>query len=75
MQLKNCIIENWCQFGATDNKNPLKQWVFWYMEQTAGIEPVYSAWEADILPLNYACMLSYYTLEVKNTEDGNIIVL
>ena len=25
------------------------------MEQATGIEPAYSAWEADVLPLNYAC--------------------
>lgn len=25
------------------------------MEQAAGIEPVLSAWEAEVLPLNYAC--------------------
>ena len=25
------------------------------MEQAAGIEPAHSAWEADVLPLNYAC--------------------
>ena len=29
---------------------------FWILEQAAGIEPVTSAWEADILPLNYACI-------------------
>ena len=26
------------------------------MEQTTGIEPAYSAWEADILPMNYVCV-------------------
>ena len=25
------------------------------MKQMAGVEPVYSAWEADILPMNYIC--------------------
>ena len=25
------------------------------LEQATGIEPAYSAWEADVLPLNYAC--------------------
>ena len=25
------------------------------MEQVKGIEPSYSAWEADVLPLNYTC--------------------
>ena len=27
------------------------------MEQVRGIEPPCSAWEADILPLNYTCKL------------------
>ena len=34
------------------------------MEQVKGIEPSCSAWEADILPLNYTCGFSallYYT--------------
>ena len=26
------------------------------MEQVKGIEPSHSAWEADVLPLNYTCM-------------------
>ena len=26
------------------------------LEQMTGIEPAYSAWEADVLPLNYICM-------------------
>ena len=25
------------------------------MEHATGIGPAYSAWEADVLPLNYAC--------------------
>ena len=29
-----------------------------YMEQATGIEPAYTAWEAVILPLNYACVLN-----------------
>ena len=27
------------------------------MEQATGIEPAQSAWEAEILPLNYACVI------------------
>lgn len=26
------------------------------LEQVRGIEPPYSAWEADVLPLNYTCL-------------------
>ena len=29
-----------------------------FMEQVKGIEPSYSAWEADVLPLNYTCTLA-----------------
>lgn len=35
------------------------------LEQVRGIEPPCSAWEADILPLNYTCIgnqLLYYTI-------------
>ena len=31
------------------------------MEHATGIEPAYSAWEADVLPLNYRCMDKYYS--------------
>ena len=31
------------------------------MERAAGIEPVYSAWKADVLPLNYARSLADHT--------------
>lgn len=30
------------------------------MKRVAGIEPAYSAWEADILPLNYTRILSHH---------------
>ena len=29
------------------------------MEQVTGIEPAYSAWEADTLPLSYTCLVLY----------------
>ena len=34
------------------------------LEQVRGIEPPCSAWEADILPLNYTCIsiLPYYSI-------------
>lgn len=32
-----------------------KTCAFGTLEQVAGIEPVQSAWEAEILPLNYTC--------------------
>ena len=33
-------------------KKPRKQ-----LEHVTGIEPAYSAWEANVLPLNYTCVL------------------
>ena len=39
------------------------------MEQVKGIEPSCSAWEADILPLNYTCMFqSFYTIPHPGAE-------
>ncbi len=37
-----------------------------------GIEPAYSAWEADVLPLNYICILDYFItyISVCQTEIG-----
>lgn len=42
------------------------------VERTTGIEPAYSAWEADILPMNYVrkklCypyIISHYSVDVK----------
>ena len=35
------------------------------MEQVRGVEPPYSAWEADVLPMNYICItvsVSYYSI-------------
>jgi hypothetical protein len=30
-----------------------QRWRWWKVEPMTGIEPAYSAWEADVLPLNY----------------------
>ncbi len=38
------------------------------MEQVTGIEPAYSAWEADTLPLSYTCM-RYSTIIIQNASD------
>ena len=42
------------------------------MEQATGIEPANSAWEADVLPLNYACILIIiaYRMAFVNTFFG-----
>ena len=31
-----------------------------FLEQATGIEPAASAWEAEVLPLDYACVPAYY---------------
>ena len=33
------------------------------MEQVMGIEPTNSAWEADVMPLNYTCKRSTYIIQ------------
>ena len=42
-------------------KPPQRYTVRGDMEQMTGIEPAYSAWEADILPLNYICTVNIIT--------------
>lgn len=40
----------------------LTAWLIGYiMEQITGVEPAPSAWEADVLPLNYICTSIYQT--------------
>lgn len=43
-------------------KNKKALWPFYFLEQMTGIEPASSAWEAEVLPLNYICiiLLIYY---------------
>lgn len=44
----------WVRFPQINiQKRGLKQPSFLYMERIMGIEPTSSAWEADILPMNY----------------------
>ena len=33
-----------------------------FLERVKGIEPSYSAWEADVLPLNYTRMFPYFVI-------------
>ena len=37
------------------------------MEQVKGIEPSCSAWEADILPLNYTCVFTRFLLSIAHS--------
>ena len=56
-------LSNWVRFPTIHIKSKEKDprlGVF-SLEQMTGIEPAYSAWEADVLPLNYICVyLRYY---------------
>ncbi len=38
------------------HKKKASLWGFFLMEQMTGIEPARSAWEAEVLPLNYICV-------------------
>ena len=40
-----------------------------FLERATGIEPAYSAWEADVLPLNYARQKKLRTREASGAGD------
>ena len=54
---------------VSKTKAPAKAGAF-VLEQVKGIEPSYSAWEADVLPLNYTCIdlgiIAYQSVFGKN---------
>ena len=50
-----------------DNADTRKRRQALSLEQMTGIGPAYSAWEADILPLNYICRFSTRKWENKNS--------
>lgn len=51
---------------------PHKYAVILYSKRATGIEPAYSAWEADILPLNYARMQN---IIVQWALDNNQVII
>lgn len=71
---------DWVRFPAFLFQNKKNTYgVPFVLEQAAGIEPVRSAWEAEILPLNYACIFIYDITEVavcqvENENTGEIRV-
>ena len=57
----------------------ITDWLF-SREQVMGIEPTYSAWKADVLPLNHTCIVSvchrltinrYSILQITNAQSRN----
>ncbi len=44
------------------------------LEQATGIEPALKAWEALILPLNYACVESFYSTQKSKIKKNLAIV-
>jgi hypothetical protein len=40
------------------------------MERVMGIEPTYSAWKADVLPLNYTRIIKFYMAEPTGLEPA-----
>ena len=50
-----------------------RKMLYFSLERMTGIEPAYSAWEADVLPLNYICIYPRYyysTAETRLSMDG-----
>ncbi len=48
-----------------------------FLEQMTGIEPAYSAWEADTLPLSYICKMPVYyntKSELCQVENANFFL-
>ena len=39
------------------------------LERTTGIEPAFSAWEADVLPMNYVRMIVLYHKFLKKSIE------
>lgn len=48
--------------AETQNEKQLRKQLLFILEQVKGIEPSCSAWEADILPLNYTCTSIAYLI-------------
>ncbi len=40
-----------------------------FLEQMTGIEPAYSAWEADTLPLSYICVCDCVIIIIQMLEN------
>lgn len=49
-----CCEERSVKREAYKKKKPLMR--LFFLEQVRGVEPPYSAWEADVLPMNYTCV-------------------
>ncbi len=45
---------------------------FFDLERVMGIEPTLSAWEAEVLPLNYTRRIYNFTTVPVNTQQGSI---
>ena len=51
----------------TQKKKTLIQRLYKHLEQMMGIEPTWSAWKAEVLPLNYICIsldMINYTISI-----------
>ena len=56
-----------------------------FLEQATGIEPARSAWEAEILPLNYACKIKitmtapvtyiYFSKLYKQSQANSLLII
>ncbi len=46
----------WGEISLILQEKPAKWRVFTVVEQVTGLEPVISAWKANVLPLHYTCL-------------------
>ena len=44
-----------------------------FLEQMTGIEPAYSAWEADTLPLSYICVCDCVIIIIQMLENVKVL--
>ena len=53
-------------FATQQQKKPDNIEHFSGLEQVTGIEPAYSAWKAEVLPLNYTCSGGPYEIRTRD---------
>ena len=57
------LQKRWQSHVFQRNRKTTEISVVLFLEQVMGIEPTNSAWEADVMPLNYTCKRSTYIIQ------------
>ena len=57
------LQKRWQSHVFQRNRKTTEHSVVLFLEQVMGIEPTNSAWEADVMPLNYTCKRSTYIIQ------------